>query len=102
MPSMTGVMLSTVDVTQKTTANSLANLSYNILGFLPGPFVYGFIYDFGTGGHGRIAIATIMFAPIICIALLCYAIFRIFKEDTFDFKGQKVRKNIKKSLNAIN
>mmetsp|Transcript_23060 Transcript_23060/g.35688 ORF Transcript_23060/g.35688 Transcript_23060/m.35688 type:complete len:141 (-) Transcript_23060:160-582(-) len=53
LPSMTGIMLNTIDKELKTTANSLANLSYNMLGFLPAPFVYGAIYDFGIGGHAR-------------------------------------------------
>jgi len=52
LPSCTGLMLNTVDITKKTTANSLANLSYNMFGTLPAPFIYGAIYDFGDGGHG--------------------------------------------------
>ena len=47
------MMLNTVDGSQKTTANSLANLSYNLLGYLPAPFVYGAIYDAGEGGNSR-------------------------------------------------
>jgi hypothetical protein len=40
-------MLNTIDGNLKTTANSLANLSYNLIGYLPAPFVYGAIYDSG-------------------------------------------------------
>lgn len=53
LPCMTGIMLNTVDQSLKTTANSLANLSYNMLGYLPAPFVYGAIYDFGEGKNAR-------------------------------------------------
>ena len=53
LPCMTGIMLNTVDQSLKTTANSIANLSYNMLGFLPAPFVYGAIYDFGEGKNAR-------------------------------------------------
>jgi hypothetical protein len=47
LPSITGIMLNTIDGNLKTTANSLANLSYNLIGYLPAPFVYGAIYDSG-------------------------------------------------------
>jgi len=47
LPSMTGIMLNTVDQNLKTTANSLANLNYNLLGLLPAPFIYGAIYEAG-------------------------------------------------------
>lgn len=49
LPCMTGIMLNTVEVNQKTTANSLANLWYNLFGLLPAPYVYGAIYDSGEG-----------------------------------------------------
>jgi len=45
LPAMTGCMLSCVDQSQKTTANSIANLCYNLGGFMPGPFIYGILAD---------------------------------------------------------
>ena len=51
LPSLTGVMLNTVNINQKTTANALANLCYNLFGYLPAPFIYGMIYDAGDGGN---------------------------------------------------
>lgn len=92
LPSMTGIMLSTVSVEQKTTANSIANLSYNIFGFLPAPFVYGAIYDMGSGGNSRLAMGQLMFAPIIPVILLGYTVYRIIKDDTFDFKENEQEK----------
>ena len=50
LPAMTGIMLNTVEQELKTTANSLANLSYNLLGYLPAPFVYGVMSDIGGDG----------------------------------------------------
>lgn len=51
LPAMTGIMLSTVDADARTTANSVANLIYNLAGYLPGPYVYGAIYDMGSGNN---------------------------------------------------
>lgn len=45
LPAMTGIMLSCVDQSQKTTANSIANLCYNLGGFMPGPYIYGLIIN---------------------------------------------------------
>lgn len=44
LPSMTGMMLNSIkDEGLRTTANSLAILSYNLFGYLPAPFIYGFV-----------------------------------------------------------
>ena len=45
LPTMTGIMLNSVEVERRTTANSLATLSYNLLGYLPAPFIYGLFSD---------------------------------------------------------
>lgn len=46
MPSLSGIMLESIDSNFKATGNSVANLSYNMLGFLPAPSVYGFVNDY--------------------------------------------------------
>ena len=53
MPSLSGIMLETIDADFKATGNSVANLAYNLVGFLPAPSVYGFVYDYGRGGNAR-------------------------------------------------
>ena len=47
MPNLTGMMLNTVSEPLKTSANALANMSFNVLGFLPSPYIYGYIADTG-------------------------------------------------------
>ena len=49
---MYGIILNTVEAHEVTTANSFANMCYNIFGYFPAPLVYGAIYDSGKGGHG--------------------------------------------------
>jgi len=53
LPAMTGIMLSCVEQSQKTTANSIANLCYNLGGFMPGPFIYGLILDAYKGDTNK-------------------------------------------------
>lgn len=89
LPSMTGIMLSTVDGQFKTSANSLANLSYNLLGYLPAPTVYGLIYDAGDGGNARIAMATLMFTPSISLICILSAAYILIKSDVLQYKKQE-------------
>jgi len=53
LPSMTGIMLNTVRSNLRTSANCLANVFYNLLGFLPGPFLYELISNSGEGNNKR-------------------------------------------------
>jgi len=54
LPPVTGIMLNSVPDTQKASANSVANLTYNMLGYFPAPVIYGFVATFtevkGTRG----------------------------------------------------
>lgn len=96
LPSMTGIMLSTVDKQFKTTANSIANLSYNLLGYLPAPSIYGLIYDSGTGGNARSAMATLMFTPIISLICLIAAAYLLVRSDVLQYKKQAEEKKTKR------
>lgn len=49
LPALMALQISNVPPSAKTTANSLANFVYNLLGYLPAPYVYGLVYDI-TGG----------------------------------------------------
>lgn len=85
LPSMTGIMLSTVTMGQKTTANSVANLFYNVGGFMPGPFVYGAIDD--AYGGGKTAMKFLMSTPCFCIGALYCATYFILRDDVLGFKS---------------
>lgn len=85
-PALSGMMLETIESDFKTTANSFANLCYNLLGFLPAPSVYGFVYDYGKGGNARAAMATLMFTPIISLACILVAASFIIKNDVFGYE----------------
>jgi sugar phosphate permease len=59
IPILNGVMLNNVDPLLKEHANSIANLSFNLMGYLPAPTIYGFVntYDVGneiTSNYGMI------------------------------------------------
>ena len=95
LPSITGIMLNTIDGNLKTTANSLANLSYNLIGYLPAPFIYGAIYDSGQGKNSRLAMSALMFSPIISISALQIGAYYLVKTDLLDFKKHEQSNNSK-------
>ena len=43
MPNLTGILLNSVPVKERAIANSVANFFYNLLGYLPSPFLYGLV-----------------------------------------------------------
>lgn len=43
LPTMTGIMLNAVAERRRTTANGVATLGYNLFGYLPAPFIYGWV-----------------------------------------------------------
>ena len=53
MPALIALQIANVPPSAKTTANSLANFVYNLLGYLPAPYIYGLVYD-NTGGGNSI------------------------------------------------
>ena len=86
LPCMTGIMLNTVEDRYKTTAMAVANLIYNLCGYLPAPMVYGFIYQLGDGNNAREAMAVLMFTPILCVTFFGLASFIIVKNDILGYK----------------
>jgi MFS family permease len=50
MPVLLAIMINSVPPSGRTTANSVANFFYNLLGYLPAPYVYGVVYDLTGGG----------------------------------------------------
>ena len=43
MPNLTGILLNSVAAKERAIANSVANFFYNLLGYLPSPFLYGLV-----------------------------------------------------------
>ena len=74
LPGIMGIMLNTVDENLKTTANSIANTSFNLFGFLPSPYVYGLISDVGDviGGNKRAAMKVNMTLPAVFSMLIVW------------------------------
>jgi len=86
LPPVTGIMINSVPDSQKASANSIANLCYNLFGYLPAPVVYGFIATFtktegppGTPNKSRWAMGALLYSTIPTIACLLWGINRKLK-----------------------
>ena len=67
---MTGILLITVKPNERTIANSIANLSYNLIGYLPSPFFYGFICSITGGTNSRWGMGVLMYSSLPACALV--------------------------------
>ena len=89
LPSLTGIMLNTVQNNQKTTANSIAYLAFNVFGYLPSPFIYGAIADSNGGKNDQMALTFLMYCAAIPVISFAFATYFIFKEDVMGWKKQE-------------
>lgn len=108
MPALSGIMIELIPDDLKAVGNAIANLSYNLLGFLPAPSIYGFIYDYGVtdetrktlrgGGNAREAMGTLMFVTVIPLVCILVTSAYIFKNDSLGYKKQAMDKQIAKGF----
>lgn len=72
VPTLTGIMLNSVEESKKTTANSLATLGYNLFGYLPAPVIYGFVSSRGSDVilSSRYALGCIMYWSIFVLIMI--------------------------------
>jgi MFS family permease len=60
VPGLTGIMLSSTPDNTKEISNSITHLCYNLLGYLPSPFLYGLVCKYTGGATSRYGLAFIL------------------------------------------
>ena len=78
LPIMTGVLLTVVEPELKEQANSIANLSYNLFGYLPAPTIYGYMnqldgdtkVEHDKSNYGMLLLLWFTVPATICVGLL--------------------------------
>jgi sugar phosphate permease len=80
LPPVTGIMINSVGDYQKSQANSIANLCYNLLGYLPAPQVYGMISQLTGGKKSRWPMGGILYSTILSVSLLSYGVSLMLKK----------------------
>ena len=87
LPPVTGIMINSVGEYQKSSANSIANLCYNLFGYLPAPTIYGMIAAITKdptpdgGNKSRWSMGCLLYSTILTISLLIYGINKKIAQD---------------------
>ena len=74
LPPVTGIMLNTVQESKRTSANSIANLCYNLLGYLPAPSFYGMVSSIVDRPESTIPMGFLLYSTLFSISFLFYGI----------------------------
>ena len=99
LPPITGMMINSVEEKYRTSANSIANMIYNLFGYLPGPFIYGLVSEISPPTHSRIAMGQLLYSVAGPVLLLWFGIFyQIYNGDKRKFAAVFQRKNGAKDL----
>lgn len=78
LPPLTGIMINSVGDYEKSSANSIANICYNLFGYLPAPALYGLVASFS---NSRWALGMLMYSTIFTVGLLYYGITTKLRQD---------------------
>jgi len=91
LPSLTGIMLNCVPDHQRASANSLAQVSYNLFGWMPAPFVYGLVSQIagdsqvlGDKEKSRVPLAFIIYSEVFTLALMTIVILRKLRTENLE------------------
>lgn len=74
LPQVTGIMLNTVEEKKRTSANSVASVCYNLIGYLPAPSFYGMVSAIANNPNSRVPLACLLYSTLISISLLIHGI----------------------------
>lgn len=92
LPQVTGIMISSVEDDQKSSANSIANLGYSLFGYMPAPVIYGLIATWTNPdkehpllpSKSRWAMGALLYSTVITIGFLFYGIWSKLQQVQLD------------------
>lgn len=80
IPNVQGIMISSLRPELRGAGNSISNIFFNLIGFLPAPFVYGFIYNKSKDYDPKLAITVTLWYSSVGVVLLCIGTYYRFKQ----------------------
>jgi hypothetical protein len=83
LPALMSMQINTVPQSTKTTANSVANCVYNLLGYLPAPYIYGLVYDATGGADSRWGMVSLECAGVLVNVLMLAVIYKDKREEAY-------------------
>lgn len=74
IPSIQGVMISSLKPDLRASGYSISNIFLNGLGFLPAPFIYGFIYELTKKNDQKLAMMITLYSSILGVIFIAFAL----------------------------
>lgn len=111
IPSLQGAMISSLNHDLRAAGNSITNILQNLLGFLPAPFVYGFIYENSKNSDPKLAMTVTLWSSVMGLIFIGLAMtyrLRNWKSSQFDKtddesgEKRKLLGSNNKNLNSTN
>ena len=72
-PGLTGIMIASIPENSKEIGNSVTQLFYNLIGYLPSPFIYGFVCKYTGGSKSRWGLTVLVLWGMLGVLFLYYA-----------------------------
>ena len=82
LPALMSMQINNVPQSTKTTANSVANCVYNLLGYLPAPYIYGLVYDATGGGDSHWGMVSLECAGVLANLIMLAVLFKDKREES--------------------
>ena len=93
-PGLTGIMIASIPENSKEIGNSLTQLFYNLIGYLPSPFIYGLVCKYTGGSQSR-------WGLVILVLWGIFGVFSLYFARKYDFQYYKIE-NINENENHEN
>lgn len=75
-PQVLGILLNSVEENKRISANSLAQLAFNLFGYLPAPTFYGLIAQIAGDETSRVPMACLLLTIVFTISALVFSVQR--------------------------
>ena len=72
-PGLTGIMIASIPENSKEIGNSITQLFYNLIGYLPSPFIYGLVCKYTGGSKSRWGLGVLILWGIFGVLSLYFA-----------------------------
>ena len=80
-PQILGMMLNSVPEKKKISANSLAQISFNLLGYLPAPTFYGFVAQIVDNPKSKIPMGCLIYYSVVPVLALLLAVHKKLRKE---------------------
>ena len=72
-PGLTGIMIASIPENKKEIGNSISQLFYNLIGYLPSPFIYGLVCKYTGGSKSKCGLVVLVLWGVLGVINLYFA-----------------------------